>query len=501
MDDDNSLTAKILTQLEEVIFSNRVEIRQFTIIPAEHELNKSPVVVAEDCVALESWCVKHIFKTIYDDLLNCRQSFLARRLTDKQLRTVNRFLTGALLINPNIVTFWNMKRQLVEMGRVAVTDELHFSKLALTSAPKSNEIFSYRRWLLSRILERKRPEKRVSRQRGTVEMEEERFSHSSSQINGATNSRKSNSNFEEESHQDLKQSSSSQNLDANLSMDSHEPSKSNGASSNEDPIRNELEDDEPMIIDCPLNIDISENENNMAMPSEMNGSYFDLLLSELLINEYVVKKVPNNYHAFNHRIWLIEKILPLLGGQLTAKALDLEFKYSTQWISTNISHHTGYAYRQFLIKTTKSIKSPLKIYQDFMRDFLKDNLDLPKSNYVSCLLYDLYRLTTDLAIFRNENESLWYHRRFLLYSLIDFIRSYYETKPSKLKEGIGMEEGLKEAKVFKTDLETCDLYKLVKDKEVDFVKENLSSSSSAVQKYWTERHCKWLQNVLKVNWI
>lgn len=56
-------------------------------------------------------------------------------------------LTTALLLNPEVATFWNMRRELVDSGYLKPNDELQFSAVVLTFKPKCAEIFNYRRWI------------------------------------------------------------------------------------------------------------------------------------------------------------------------------------------------------------------------------------------------------------------------------------------------------------------------------------------------------------------
>lgn len=65
---------------------------------------------------------------------------------------MNHLLIGALLINPDVYTFWNVKRELVEKEVLNVDREFLFSKLVLSYKSKSNEAFAYRRWLVTKLL-------------------------------------------------------------------------------------------------------------------------------------------------------------------------------------------------------------------------------------------------------------------------------------------------------------------------------------------------------------
>lgn len=124
--------------------------REFTIIPTgdENLRNKSPVLYEENNLGLESWCIKYLYKYVYSELLEARK----KKLSPQELENLNHLLIGALLINPDVYTFWNMRRELVEKEVVNVDKEFLFSKLVLSCKSKSNEAFAYRRWLITKIL-------------------------------------------------------------------------------------------------------------------------------------------------------------------------------------------------------------------------------------------------------------------------------------------------------------------------------------------------------------
>lgn len=60
-------------------------------------------------------------------------------------------LTSAILLNPEVTTFWNMRRELVIDGYLKSNDELQFSAVVLKFKPKCAEVFSYRRWIFLNI--------------------------------------------------------------------------------------------------------------------------------------------------------------------------------------------------------------------------------------------------------------------------------------------------------------------------------------------------------------
>ncbi|XP_063913015.1 protein prenyltransferase alpha subunit repeat-containing protein 1 [Zophobas morio] len=152
MEDDNSMSERILRSLETIV-NNDPNLKEFVVVPAEaNTKNKSPVLYEEHNIGLESWCVKHIYRYAYLELFEARKLLLKKKLPFNKERSLNHLLIGVLLINPDVSTFWNVKRELVERDVLSVNNELLFTKLVLSSKSKSNEAFAYRRWLLNRAL-------------------------------------------------------------------------------------------------------------------------------------------------------------------------------------------------------------------------------------------------------------------------------------------------------------------------------------------------------------
>lgn len=65
---------------------------------------------------------------------------------------LNKLLLGALVIKPDVLTFWNMRRELIERDIIDISKELLITKLILSSKSKSNETFAYRKWIIMRLL-------------------------------------------------------------------------------------------------------------------------------------------------------------------------------------------------------------------------------------------------------------------------------------------------------------------------------------------------------------
>ncbi|KAL0109056.1 hypothetical protein PUN28_014273 [Cardiocondyla obscurior] len=148
---DNEFPAaeKILGDIENTIRRNPT-INSFVILPMEDSENRSPVFYQEDSLGLASWCVQPLYVYTYRRLLEYRRERHQRR---EEPSTVARWLLGALLLNPNVTTFWNMRRELVRAGRLDPRDELSLTRPVLYHTPKCFEAFSYRSWLMPHFLD------------------------------------------------------------------------------------------------------------------------------------------------------------------------------------------------------------------------------------------------------------------------------------------------------------------------------------------------------------
>ncbi|XP_011638486.1 protein prenyltransferase alpha subunit repeat-containing protein 1 isoform X2 [Pogonomyrmex barbatus] len=148
---DNEFPAaeKILRDIENTVRRNPT-IRSFVILPMEDSENRSPVFHQEDSLGVASWCVQPLYIYTYRRLLEYRRTRHQRR---EEPSTVARWLLGALLFNPNVTMFWNMRRELVRAGRLDARDELSFTRPVLYHTPKCFEAFAYRSWLMPLVLD------------------------------------------------------------------------------------------------------------------------------------------------------------------------------------------------------------------------------------------------------------------------------------------------------------------------------------------------------------
>lgn len=174
-DDSNAFCEKIINEID-AVFLKDPELTGFEIIPMPSNTNKSPVIHVEHNLGLQSWCVKYIYEYAHRLILRYKAESgrpagingSANTSSNNNISNINntaggsssllgylgsgnnsivKYLNCAILINPDVATFWNFRRQLFARNRLDITKEFQFSTLVLSKKPKSNEAFAYRRWL------------------------------------------------------------------------------------------------------------------------------------------------------------------------------------------------------------------------------------------------------------------------------------------------------------------------------------------------------------------
>lgn len=138
----------------------------FEIVNTEEKQNKnkSPVIHIEHHLGLESWCVHHVYRHAHAIILAASKkhpkacggdassvdSHSGKCTTHQPFSSnLTKYLNCALLINPDVATFWNCRRRLFQKNRLQIRKEFQFTSIVLSKKPKSNDAFFYRRWLYS----------------------------------------------------------------------------------------------------------------------------------------------------------------------------------------------------------------------------------------------------------------------------------------------------------------------------------------------------------------
>lgn len=133
----------------------------------------------ENHLGLESWCAQHVYRHAHDIILassrkhpltmchtagdsgsgGCGAGSTGTGTGDREncaklplqpfSSNLVKYLNCAILINPDVATFWNCRRRLFQKNRLDIRREFQFSSIVLSKKPKSNDAFFYRRWLYS----------------------------------------------------------------------------------------------------------------------------------------------------------------------------------------------------------------------------------------------------------------------------------------------------------------------------------------------------------------
>ncbi|KAF5301606.1 hypothetical protein FQR65_LT08911 [Abscondita terminalis] len=445
MEEDNLMYEKISSDITNII-CNDPEIKNFCILPVNENKNKSPVLYEEHNLALESWCIKYLYSYIYCELFKVRHLLRRNRLPNQKEEYINKYLVTALLIHPDVSTFWNMRRDLIEKGAIDLDIELRITKLVLSNKTKSNEAFAYRKWILNRYFK--------------------------------------------------------------------------------------------------------------TVQNDDNSSIRQLLNQELLLTETTAQKSSNNYHAWNHRIWLLENIFEKYFTSEMPEYLNLvleQMDFSTKWISIHVSENTGFHYKEYLnkcflknkyIRNDLNAKSRLLIENCFKvsancddstylsmlygerKNFNASSETLIElnnyANLVVVLLTDLIYFVKNLSEFLPQQLTVWYYRRYIIYSLLkigydyhkitwnvnssldvdlninnELIRNYKSYCKGDALVDLNLEKLPKMPKLELDLVESSLLYRVISEFELRFIKLNCSQDCGVIDRAYSLSHFRYLKYVLE----
>ncbi|XP_020669816.3 protein prenyltransferase alpha subunit repeat-containing protein 1 isoform X1 [Pogona vitticeps] len=299
-------------------FKRNPHIDEIGLIPCpEARYNRSPIVLVENKLGVESWCVKFLLPYVHNKLLHYRQR--KQWLNKEELIDITCTL---LLLNPDFTTAWNVRKELILSGTLNPVKDLHLGKLALTKFPKSPETWIHRRWVLQQFIQEKSLPTVVTK--------------------------------------------------GNLETAS--------------PERTQQLVKEEMDVCC-----------------EAAGRY------------------PSNYNAWSHRIWVLQNL-----AKLNNKVLLDELSSTKHWVSMHVSDHSGFHYRQFLLKSLMGRTGTDCTVQVCNQPGNQQAPSLPEEEdddddaETACaeqqqpnhpLLLKELELCTDLINTFPGHETLWCHRR------------------------------------------------------------------------------------------
>ncbi|KAL8203251.1 UNVERIFIED_CONTAM: Protein prenyltransferase alpha subunit repeat-containing protein 1 [Gekko kuhli] len=136
-------------------------------------------------------------------------------------------------------------------------------------------------------------------------------------------------------------------------------------------------------------------------------------------------RYPSNYNAWSHRIWVLQHL-----AKLNKKILLDELSSTKHWVSMHVSDHSGFHYRQFLLKSLIGRTVTDYTVQMHNQPNNQQAPSLPKAEendeaeaaYVEeqrpdhpFLLKEEAELCTDLINSYPGHETLWCHRRHVFY--------------------------------------------------------------------------------------
>ncbi|RUS83278.1 hypothetical protein EGW08_008958 [Elysia chlorotica] len=121
-------------------------------------------------------------------------------------------------------------------------------------------------------------------------------------------------------------------------------------------------------------------------------------LRELQVCTQAAERYQCNYHAWSHRIWIIKHCL-----NCSLQVLISELETTNKWTSNHISDHSGFHFRQFLLRELHNKKSRLQSSHAKSSTYFL----LAEMDYVA-----------DLIKSYPDHEALWYHRRFVFQELL-----------------------------------------------------------------------------------
>ncbi|XP_056233173.1 protein prenyltransferase alpha subunit repeat-containing protein 1 [Seriola aureovittata] len=328
-------------------FKRNPNIDEIGVIPCpEARYNRSPIVLVENKLGVESWCVKFLLPYVHNKLLLYRQR---KHWLDRE--ALVDITCTLLLLNPDFTTAWNVRKELLQCGVLNPEKDLYLGKLALTKFPKSPETWIHRRWVLQQIL---RQVSAVGRNRKQQQGEVE-------QADGGR----------------------SQQLSDHLARTLHQ---------------------------------------------------------EMKVCSDAACRYPSNYNAWSHRIWVLQH---MANGNV--KVFHDELSSMRLWVSMHVSDHSGFHYRQFLLKelitelsqtpasTTTTTCSPQHrsstdpSTSPLHHSHAQANGELsgaeaageeerqPSSTTVLQLFHQEMELCSDLIQSFPGHETLWSHRRHVFY--------------------------------------------------------------------------------------
>ncbi|MEJ1276526.1 protein prenyltransferase alpha subunit repeat containing 1 [Cricetulus griseus] len=141
-----------------------------------------------------------------------------------------------------------------------------------------------------------------------------------------------------------------------------------------------------------------------------------LIQEEMEVCSEAAGRYPSNYNAWSHRIWVLQNV-----AKLDLKILLDELSSTKHWASMHVSDHSGFHYRQFLLKSliSQTAMDASVLQHNSLKNEPKDEeatatTEEPRINLTQ-LLEEEVEFCTDLINSYPGHETLWCHRRHAFY--------------------------------------------------------------------------------------
>lgn len=264
----------------------------------------------------------------------------------------------------------------------------------------------------------------------------------------------------------------------------------------------------------------------LSVPAHPNDPA--LVTSEVHTCQLAAELYPNNYYAWNHRIWCLNQLATNSGTYISF--LINEWLQTHKWVSTHVSDHSGFQYRQQLLHrfvylspnsysvvrkcTTDIEKSSLRSLQMFLSPS-ESKLDSPLTEETKLMLHEAlsskcekvdsiplglilseFFFNTDLIVVFPGHEALWYHRRFVLHifqECVSSLKTQIGTESHSPKDNNGV--SLEKTKRVES-LSDCLTQRIVRFETVLYSR---AKSSKDRQANYAEKHRAWLASIMKIN--
>lgn len=135
---NEELICQTIEQIQRFVKNSDNDLAEFAVIPVDFKGDgKKEATVQEGYyLAIEDWIVPQLYK------------YTVRNLTGADVKLKLKLSLVIILLCPEYLTAWNIRREGICSNDADVVLELKFLNLLVKNKPNSIEIFNYRRWIV-----------------------------------------------------------------------------------------------------------------------------------------------------------------------------------------------------------------------------------------------------------------------------------------------------------------------------------------------------------------